>query len=63
MLSEFRTRWGLRLPAWIQNKRKLEFLDVDEAASIRVMSKNGTAYQLWLRLEDYDTIELRLSVE
>lgn len=63
MLSEYKKRWGLKLPPWVQNKRKLEFLDVEETVSIRVLSKSGTAYQLWLRLEDYDTIELRLFAE
>jgi len=41
-------------------KKAFEFMDRDEAATIDVTSKGNGLLTLWLRMENYDTIEMRL---
>ena len=59
-LRDCRAQWGLKLPRWLLGKKAFEFMDRDQAATIDVTSKDNGSLTLWLRMEDYDTIEIRL---
>jgi hypothetical protein len=61
ILREVRSKWGLTLPEWLLKPTALDFLDLDQWVSIDVPTKGGPIFTLWLRLEDYDTIETALT--
>ena len=57
---ELGTQWGLKLPSWLSRPRGLEFLDLDTYARVDVPSMAAGPCWIWVRLEDYDTVEVRL---
>lgn len=60
-IREMKSRYGLQPPAWLAKQTGLSFMDLDKWASIPVGSKTGEVFTLWLRLEDYDVVEIVLT--
>lgn len=60
ILREYRGRWGLKVPRWLLSRKSLEFMDLGQSAAVDLTSKIGDSFTIYLRMEDYDTIEIRL---